>query len=120
MSTSPPLRRSGHGGPADERRVRKTGRGTAVSKATAKTRNGLIAALDIGTTKCCCFIARPQVDRSLRVVGLGHQASLGLRHGVIVDMEAAGEALLNTTHTAAQAVGETVRRAEATTPGGQH
>src|SRR3546814_3137949 len=104
MSTSPPLRRSGHGGPADERRVRKTGRGTAVSKATAKTRNGLIAALDIGTTKCCCFIARPQGDRSLRVVGIGHQESRGLRNGVIVDMEAAEATIINTIHAAEQMV----------------
>src|SRR3546814_3813920 len=75
-----------------------TGRGTAVSKATAKTRNGLIAALDIGTTKCCCFIARPQGDRSLRVVGIGHQESRGLRNGVIVDMEAAEATIIHTVH----------------------
>ena len=54
----------------------------------AKTRNGVIAALDIGTTKVVCFIAR--VDgQGLRVVGIGHQPAQGMRSGNIVDMEAA-------------------------------
>ena len=49
----------------------------------AKTRNGVIAALDIGTSKVVCFVAR--VDgQGLRVVGIGHQPSLGMRSGNIV------------------------------------
>ena len=51
----------------------------------AKTRNGVIAALDIGTSKVVCFVAR--VDgQGLRVVGIGHQPALGMRSGNIVDM----------------------------------
>ena len=58
----------------------------------AKTRNGVIAALDIGTSKVVCFVAR--VDgQGLRVVGIGHQPSMGMRSGNIVDMEAATRAI---------------------------
>ena len=51
----------------------------------AKARGGLIAALDVGTSKVCCLIARPGGASSpTRIVGLGHLASRGLRAGVIV------------------------------------
>lgn len=50
-------------------------------------RNGLIAALDVGTTKVCCFIARVQDDGSPRMVGIGHQVARGMRNGAVVDME---------------------------------
>ena len=75
-----------------------------------KIRGNLLAALDVGTTKCVCFIARVQNGRNLRVIGIGHQESRGLRNGAIVDMEAAEAAILNTVHTAEQMAGETIRQ----------
>jgi len=51
------------------------------------TRNGLIAALDIGSTKVCCFIAALQDDGTPRIAGIGHQLSRGMRGGAVVDME---------------------------------
>ncbi|MET4700779.1 cell division protein FtsA [Constrictibacter sp. MBR-5] len=90
-----------------------------MSKGNAKARSGLIAALDIGTTKCCCFVARPQADRSPRVVGIGHQESRGLRNGVIVDMEAAEATIINTIHAAEQMAGETVRQVVVNISGGK-
>jgi cell division protein FtsA len=50
-------------------------------------RNGLVAALDVGTTKVCCFIAKIQDDGSPRMVGIGHQVARGMRNGAVVDME---------------------------------
>jgi cell division protein FtsA len=50
-------------------------------------RNGLIAALDVGTTKVCCFIAKITDDGSPRMVGIGHQVARGMRNGAVVDME---------------------------------
>lgn len=50
-------------------------------------RNGLIAALDVGTTKVCCFIAKVQDDGTPRMVGIGHQVARGMRNGAVVDME---------------------------------
>ena len=74
----------------------------------AKTRNGVIAALDIGTSKVVCFVAR--VDgQGLRVVGIGHQPSMGMRSGNIVDMEAATRAISSAVSTAEEMCGEHVR-----------
>ena len=70
---------------------------------------GLVAALDVGTTKCCCFIARPQGERKFRIVGIGHQESRGLRNGAIVDMDAAETSILKTIHAAEQMAGDTIR-----------
>ncbi len=74
----------------------------------AKTRNGVVAALDIGTNKVVCFVAR--VDgQGLRVVGIGHQPALGMRSGNIVDMEAATRAISSAVSTAEEMCGEQVR-----------
>jgi len=55
----------------------------------AKPRNGLVAALDIGTTKVSCLIARQEGTRPPRVIGIGHHAAKGVKNGAIVDMDAA-------------------------------
>lgn len=52
----------------------------------AGTRHGLIAGLDVGTTKVCCFIARLDGE-VMRVVGIGHQVAHGMRAGGVVDMD---------------------------------
>lgn len=49
--------------------------------------SNLIAALDVGTTKTCCLVAR-RSDDGLRVIGAGHQLSQGMKGGCVVDMEA--------------------------------
>src|SRR3546814_3734060 len=51
--------------------------------------DGLIAALDIGTTKVCCFVAEADQAGQVRVLGIGHHASSGIKGGMIVEMEAA-------------------------------
>lgn len=61
-------------------------------------RQGLIAALDVGSTKITCFIAQASREGGLRacglrVIGIGHQRSRGVRSGVVVDMEAVEEAI---------------------------
>ncbi|PCI47367.1 MAG: cell division protein FtsA [Alphaproteobacteria bacterium] len=51
-------------------------------------REQVIAALDIGTSKICCFIARVGEGQSRpRVIGIGHQISNGIKSGTVVDME---------------------------------
>ena len=50
-------------------------------------RSGLIVALDVGTTKVSCFIAR-NLHGQPRIVGIGHQAARGMRAGAVVDMDA--------------------------------
>lgn len=84
-----------------------------------QVRGGVIAALDVGTTKVCCFIARVEDGGVLRITGIGHQVSRGLRAGTIVDMDAAEQAIGTTVHTAEQMAGETIREVLVNISGGQ-
>ncbi|MGH6799667.1 MAG: cell division protein FtsA, partial [Roseiarcus sp.] len=78
-----------------------------MTKLAERPRRGLVAALDVGTSKLCCFLSRVE-EEGPRIVGIGHQISRGLRNGLIVDIEAASQAILNTVHTAEQMAGETI------------
>jgi cell division protein FtsA len=69
---------------------RKDQRGAAPEK------GGIIAALDIGSSKIACLIAEMLPPKSrgddkptLRFLGVGHQASRGVKAGTIVDIDAA-------------------------------
>lgn len=75
----------------------------------AKTRTGLIAALDIGSSKVTCLIGHANADGGIRVTGIGHHASAGVRGGVIVDMDAAQAAILTAVSAAEQRSGERLR-----------
>ncbi len=77
----------------------------------------LVAALDVGTTKVCCFIARVEPDRP-QVIGIGHQISRGLRNGAIVDLEAAGASIANAVHAAEEMAKETIEQVVANLSGG--
>jgi len=75
----------------------------------SKVRGGLIAALDVGTTKVCCFIARPDAEKGMRVVGVGHQVSRGIRAGAIVDMDETETSIRAAVEAAEQMAGENIR-----------
>ena len=82
-----------------------------------RPRGSLVAALDVGTTKICCFIARVE-DEQPRVLGIGHQISRGVRNGGIVDLEATGTSVVNAVHAAEEMAGETIQRVVANLSGG--
>jgi cell division protein FtsA len=82
---------------------------TPSKKLRTKPRGSLIAAVDVGSTKVCCFIARVEDQDSLQIIGTGHQVSHGVKGGVIVDMEAAATAIGNAVNSAEQMAGETIR-----------
>lgn len=88
-------------------------------KPQAKVRNSLIAALDVGTTKICCFIARADDEGNLRVVGIGHHSADGVRAGAIVDVEAAEMSILAAVQAAEQMAGEQIRDVIVNLSGGQ-
>ena len=79
-----------------------------MKKPRIASKNGLMAAIDVGTSKICCFIARMGEDGRPHVVGIGHQLSRGVRGGAIIDMEQAEMAVLTTVHAAEQMAGETI------------
>ncbi|MBV9827257.1 MAG: cell division protein FtsA [Alphaproteobacteria bacterium] len=81
-----------------------------------RPRGSMIAAIDIGTTKVCCFIAR--VEDRPRILGIGHQLARGVRGGAIVDLEAAGQSIRAAVHGAEEMAGETISRAVINLSGG--
>jgi len=84
------------------------------TKKTTKNRQDIFAALDIGTSKVCCAIARVEnrahekEGEVLRLIGVGHQSSRGIKGGLIVDLEALEDAILNAVHSAEQMAGQTI------------
>ncbi|WP_029014031.1 cell division protein FtsA [Niveispirillum irakense] len=83
------------------------------------TRGGTIAALDVGSTKIVCFIAKVEEAGGIRVTGIGHQVSRGVRSGGIVDMELAETAIGTTVHAAETMAGEQIREVLVSLSGGQ-
>lgn len=77
--------------------------------ATGASRNQLIAALDIGTSKVTCLIAQPQPMGRLRVMGISKCDMKGMLRGTVVDMEAARDSVANAVHIAEIMTGETVK-----------
>jgi cell division protein FtsA len=56
-------------------------------------RNNQVVGLDIGTTKISAVIGELSPEGKLEVIGVGHRVSKGLRKGVVVDVDAAAEAV---------------------------
>lgn len=81
-----------------------------------KSRRNIIAALDVGSTKVCCFVAR--LERELQIIGFGHHASKGLRGGTIVDMEGAAASIASVIQDAEHMAGETIKGVLANVSGG--
>jgi cell division protein FtsA len=109
---------------SEETGTRADDRAAAVAVGASKTqrppirpRGSLIAALDIGTTKICCLIARVGAEKP-RVLGIGHQISHGVRNGRIVDLDAAGMSVVNAVHAAEEMAGETIHEVVANLSGG--
>ena len=79
-------------------------------KPLSANRSAMLSVLDIGTGKIVCLIAQldplgePEALRGrthrARVIGIGHQRSLGLKGGAVVDLEAAEGAIRQAIHSA--------------------
>jgi cell division protein FtsA len=76
---------------------------TPKAKPVSPKRSALVAALDIGTSKIACLIARlkPQAAKdvlrhrshTVDIIGFGHTYARGIKGGAVVDLQAAEEAL---------------------------
>ena len=72
-------------------------------KPLSARKSAILCALDVGTSKVACLIARlmPAEQSDLlrgrthhcRILGIGHQRSRGLKGGVVIDMEEAEKAI---------------------------
>src|SRR5204862_7176354 len=75
---------------------------TPKTKPLSPKRSAMVAALDIGTSKIACLIARlrpnapPEVlhrrSHSVEVLGFGHTLARGMKAGSVVDLAGAEEA----------------------------
>ncbi len=91
-------------------------------KRLPKPKSEVFAALDIGTSKVCCAIARAaskknQDQASLKVAGIGYQLSKGLRGGNIIDLEALEDSILNAVHAAEQTATQNINSVYVAIPG---
>ncbi|MEQ8697005.1 MAG: cell division protein FtsA [Bauldia litoralis] len=81
----------------------------------------IVSILDIGSSKICCLIARlkPLEDgesaealrgrtHSIEVIGIGHQRSRGIKSGVVVNLDAAEQAIRLAVDAAERQAGITV------------
>lgn len=74
------------------------------------TQGDVFAALDVGTSKIACFIARLDEMGQPNVIGIGHQSSEGVRAGLVADMDAVQRSVSAAVATAEQMAGETIDR----------
>ena len=73
-------------------------------------KSATLSVLDVGTSKVVCLVAEllpiessdllPGRTHLARVIGIGHQRSLGLKGGAVVDLEAAEHAIRQAVHAA--------------------
>ncbi len=79
-------------------------------KHKSKPKGSVVAALDIGSSKIACFIARIVDDEgNFEVLGVGHQASQGIKAGSVTDLNAAEGAIRQTVHAAENMAAEAMK-----------
>lgn len=88
------------------------------TKTLRKSGSGSIAVLDIGTAKIACFIAHIDSAGEIKITGIGHQLSKGIRSGVITDFAEAEASIATAVHAAEQMAGETVENVTVSLSGG--
>jgi len=69
-----------------------------------------IAALDIGSSKVCCVIAKVGRDNRLNVAGYGYNASKGIKNGIVTDINKATLSVCNAVEAAEQMANERIDR----------
>lgn len=69
-----------------------------------------VAALDVGSSKVCCIIAKVSKDKRINVVGYGYNASRGIKNGVITDIGQATLAVGNAVQDAEQMANESIEK----------
>lgn len=79
-------------------------------KPLSSRKSATLSVLDIGTSKIVCLVAELQPIDTLetlrgrthlaRIIGIGHQRSLGIKAGAVVDLEAAESAIRQAVHAA--------------------
>ena len=56
-------------------------------------KDSIVVGLEIGTSKICAVVGETRSDGTIRILGVGHAPSRGVRKGEIVDFETAGKCI---------------------------
>ncbi|MEE9347843.1 MAG: cell division protein FtsA [Robiginitomaculum sp.] len=84
------------------------GVGGGAASGPSNKRGEVSAVLDIGSSKIVCFIGAQDPDVGVRLLGIGHHASAGIKCGAVVDMVAAEGAIRSAVEKAERAAGFTI------------
>ena len=77
-------------------------------------KNGLMAVLDVGTSKTCCILARPLEDEKVDLVSIGFHQSRGIDKAGIADLPAAVSSVMHAVAAAEKETGERIETVVAT------
>ena len=69
-----------------------------------------IVGLDIGTTKVCTVVAEVEERGQVNIIGMGNSPSDGIRKGVVIDIESAAAAIVDSVEKARVMSGYDIRR----------
>ncbi|MGI9464417.1 MAG: cell division protein FtsA [Aestuariivirgaceae bacterium] len=102
------------------------GSGSGHNKSADKP--GIVAALDVGSTKVCCLIGEVKADgrksfdddaRQINVLGVGHHAARGLKAGAVIDLDEAEKAIRLSVDAAERMAGVTIDQIYVNVSGGR-
>ena len=69
-----------------------------------------VVGLDIGTTKVCTVVAEIEEPGRIRIVGVGNALSNGIRKGVVIDIDSAAQAIMDSVEKARAMSGYEIHR----------
>jgi len=79
-----------------------------IERVRSVARNDIITGLDIGTTKICALVAEVTEHGETIIIGVGMVPSLGMKRGMVVDIDATAHAIEEAVSKAAQQAGRDV------------
>lgn len=89
-----------------------------VIRKPSRQRSGVLAALDIGSSKIACFIAENNGSTGPVIKGIGQYASAGMRSGEVVNIEALSVAIGKSVEAAEIMAGLPIDRVSVSVSGG--
>jgi len=72
------------------------------------THTDLVVGLDVGTTKICAVVAEMEPESRPSIIGVGISPCLGLKKGIVVDLEVTTAAIKDACHKAERMAGEEI------------
>ena len=73
-------------------------------------KSSTFAALDVGSSKVCCVIAKVSREGQIKIAGYGYNASSGIKNGIVTDINKATLAVCNAVEAAEQRANERISK----------